>query len=245
MARRRWATRTARARTARTTTTHRLCWTTASKAGAHCWVGVLRPRRWLQRRPRTETREKCYRFIHCTLNRRTPPFTRTNTFSQRRDNFILPLTGRWDTFKRFMHNYELVCLKSASENNTRLVVVLFESDKEEENGIYDELSEQTVKQSVLIQNMIEYLRAKYPAKTRDEKSLLLVKSDVKKFSRSIGCELGAAQFDPHELLFFVDVDIHFSGEFLLRARLNTIQIQTGLLSDRVQRIRSGRVVGSD
>lgn len=43
------------------------------------------------------------------------------------------------------------------------------------------------------------------------------------FSRSIGCELGAAKFGPHDLIFFVDVDIMFSSDFLLRARLNTIE----------------------
>ena len=43
------------------------------------------------------------------------------------------------------------------------------------------------------------------------------------FSRSIGCELGAALFDTNELIFFVDVDIMFTNEFLLRARLNTIE----------------------
>ena len=43
------------------------------------------------------------------------------------------------------------------------------------------------------------------------------------FSRSIGCELGAAKFQGNDLIFFVDVDMSFNQEFLFRARLNTIQ----------------------
>ena len=35
--------------------------------------------------------------------------------------------------------------------------------------------------------------------------------------------MGAGSFGLHELIFFVDVDIAFTGEFLLRARLNTVE----------------------
>jgi len=35
--------------------------------------------------------------------------------------------------------------------------------------------------------------------------------------------MGASLFGLHELIFFVDVDIAFTADFLLRARLNTIE----------------------
>lgn len=122
-------------------------------------------------------------------------------------NFIMPLTGRWEIFLRFMQNYENVCLKR--NENTKLVIVLFENE------------DINPKQSYLIQDLFNSLRKKYNLKNEDSALNLVIRKE--KFSRSIGCELGAATFKENDLMFFVDVDIAFSEEFLLRARLNTIQ----------------------
>jgi chondroitin sulfate synthase len=43
------------------------------------------------------------------------------------------------------------------------------------------------------------------------------------FSRSIACELGASLYKPKSLTFFIDVDMAFSRDVLLRVRLNTIE----------------------
>jgi chondroitin sulfate synthase len=133
-------------------------------------------------------------------------------------NFVLPLTGRWDIFKRFMANYENICLKT--NENTRLVVVLFENDSN------DKITDETLlkgeqKQSNLIKELFNNLKKKYPTNVNDKTMNLILNSSS--FSRSIGCELGAASFDVHDLIFFIDVDIFFTNEFLLRARLNTIE----------------------
>ena len=136
-------------------------------------------------------------------------------------NFILPLTGRWDIFKRFMVNYENVCLKA--NENTKLVIVLFESEFNSGSLIQDKQSGRLVPQSELIQNLIDFLRVKYAGKVNDQ-SLIMIKSSLN-FSRSIGCELGAAFFKPQDLLFFIDVDILFTSDFMLRARLNTIEFK--------------------
>lgn len=133
-------------------------------------------------------------------------------------HFVLPLMGRVEIFKRFMLNYEKVCLESGE--NVKLAVVLFE------NGgsklVRDEHNKRRlVKQSELIRRMFDELRKRYAL---DAHSLVLVVNGSD-FSRSIGCELGAAQFPLRSLLFFVDVDISFTGDFLLRARLNTIEFK--------------------
>ena len=132
-------------------------------------------------------------------------------------NFVVPLTGRWEIFKRFMLNYERVCLQRGER--TRLAVVLFENDatpRIRDDGVLRSQSE-------LIRSMFSRLRAKYSQVDQQNDLLLVVNASA--FSRSIGCELGAAQYSSDSLIFFVDVDIVFTIEFLLRARLNTIQFK--------------------
>jgi hypothetical protein len=105
-------------------------------------------------------------------------------------NFVLPITGRCDVFRRFMVNYENVCLRT--NENTKLAIVLFESEFNSGSLIKDEQSGKVTKQSVLILNLIDFLKRKYPDKVNDD-TLRLITSDLN-FSRSIGCELGAAFF---------------------------------------------------
>lgn len=131
-------------------------------------------------------------------------------------NFVLPLTGRWEIFTRFMNNFEDVCLKN--KENAKLVVVLFET--EETKLIWDEISGTNLKQSDKIKKIFEQLNQKY---SLVDQLILVVKKD--KFSRSIGCEIGAALFPSNQLIFFVDVDIYFTSDFLFRARLNTIEFK--------------------
>jgi hypothetical protein len=134
-------------------------------------------------------------------------------------NFVLPLTGRWEIFQRFLLNYEKVCLEH--DGNTNLVIVLFENEFNNYQTMLDEtISPNKMRQSQFIQILLNNLKNKYSIV--NDKSLKLITSNLN-FSRSIGCELGAALFNTNELIFFVDVDIMFTNEFLLRARLNTIE----------------------
>jgi chondroitin sulfate synthase len=119
-------------------------------------------------------------------------------------NFIMPLTGRWQIFLRFMQNFEEICLKN--NEYVTLVVVLFEKEGTEQTN--------------LIQNLFVSFDKKYGDLTSIQLKLVVRKEA---FSRSIGCEIGAAMFKENDLLFFVDVDIAFTRDFLFRARLNTIQ----------------------
>jgi hypothetical protein len=157
-------------------------------------------------------------------NQNSENFFISKKISEKFINFVLPLAGRWDIFKRFMLNFESVCLDNLNESNIRLVVVLFENEQNNEM-VSDESLTQSDKnkfrQSELIKIMFSKLRQKYQGKMRENTLNLIVSQS--NFSRSIGCELGAASFGSNQLLFFIDVDVLFTNEFLLRVRFNTIQ----------------------
>ena len=134
-------------------------------------------------------------------------------------NFVLPLSGRWETFERFMLNYEQACL--APRDNTQLVVVLFENEHNNYQLVGSSSGGDARRQSELVRARFHALKSKYGLA---QASLRLLVSNLN-FSRSIGCEMGAAEFGTSELIFFVDVDIVFTREFLLRARLNTVEFK--------------------
>ena len=117
----------------------------------------------------------------------TPPYV----------HFIVPLEGRLETFRRFMKNFELVCLKVLKR--VKLVVAYSSSvsSPHEHKAI-----------------MKEY-REKYP-----EAELIWL--DVEgNFSRGVALSLAADKFDQAALLFLCDVDLIFNSEFIDRCRLNT------------------------
>ena len=112
-------------------------------------------------------------------------------------HFILPLTGRIETFRRFMKNFDDVCLKR--RENVKLLVVYFPS----------------VSPPHQHKEVMRYYQAKYP-----EAHLLWLEA-IGDFSRGLALSLGANQFDRKALLFFCDVDLEFNAEFLHRCRKNT------------------------
>ena len=151
-------------------------------------------------------------------------------------NFVLALKGRWRVFKRFMRHFAHVLLDDANESRVRLVVVLFEDhesalvldDDDHDDDVMNDRGmmrrRQARKQSELISMLFRRLRLKYQGKVlNDTLRLLTIGTGGAAFSRSLGCELGAALFDAHELLFFVDVDMLFTSDLLARIRANTIR----------------------
>lgn len=112
-------------------------------------------------------------------------------------HFIVPLEGRLETFRRFMKNFELVCLKVLQR--VKLVVAYSSSvsSPHEHKDIMKEYQD------------------KYP-----EADLIWL--DVPgSFSRGIALSLAANKFDQTSLLFLCDVDLIFNSEFIDRCRLNT------------------------
>lgn len=121
--------------------------------------------------------------------------------SQRKVNILVPLSGRYDTFVRFMENFEKVCL--IPKQNVKLSIILVDGEISQSGGRH-------------VQLIKDYHR-KYP------KADLAVIPMTGNFSRGLALELGSAQLDNNTLLFFCDVDLIFNGEALQRCRDNTIQ----------------------
>ncbi|XP_020372360.1 chondroitin sulfate synthase 1 [Rhincodon typus] len=115
-------------------------------------------------------------------------------------NILVPLSGRFEMFARFMENFERTCL--VSNQNVKLVILLFNSDSNPDK----------TKQVELLRDY----QVKYP---KAEVQLFPVASE---FSRALALQLGAAQFSNDSLLLFCDVDLIFTVDFLQRCRDNAL-----------------------
>ena len=112
-------------------------------------------------------------------------------------HFLIPLEGRLETFRRFMANFELVCLKVLQR--VKLVVAYSSSVSSPHEH----------------KDIMRKYQEKYP-----EAELIWL--DVAgNFSRGIALSLAAKKFDQAALLFLCDVDLIFNSEFIDRCRLNT------------------------
>lgn len=115
-------------------------------------------------------------------------------------NFILPLSGRYEIFQRFLQNYEDICLTSGER--TSLLVVLYQQKNEDSfNKTID---------------LIEQLKYKYRAASID---ILPITGD---FSRARALDAGVSKLHLDDLMLFIDVDIVFTNSALNRIRLNTL-----------------------
>lgn len=115
--------------------------------------------------------------------------------------FILPLAGRFQTFQRFLRNYEAVCLKYP-DTETELLIVLFDETNSDLQPFYSEM---------------KIFKVKYM------KSVINHITVQGNFSRGIA--LNQATHSEHiqsnDILFFIDVDITFKRTSIERIRLNT------------------------
>ncbi|GLG95693.1 Hexosyltransferase, partial [Gryllus bimaculatus] len=127
---------------------------------------------------------------------------KTPTVKDKLINFILPLSGRIETFKRFIAVFEDVCLKN--DEKVSLIVVVFPHEKEITS------SNETIK-------LMNNLQRRYP----DVRLLSILVNE--QFARAMALEMGAAQCAEDDLMFFIDVDMVFTSSALHRIRTNTIQ----------------------
>ncbi|XP_059361995.1 chondroitin sulfate synthase 1-like [Carassius carassius] len=119
---------------------------------------------------------------------------------EKKINILVPLAGRYEIFVRFMANFEKICL--IPNQNVKLLILLFSTDNNTER----------IKQ---IELMREY-HMKYP------KADMEIKPVSGPFSRALALEVGSAHFTNDSLLFYCDVDLLFTPDFLTRCRGNTI-----------------------
>lgn len=115
-------------------------------------------------------------------------------------NFIVPLSGRYEIFQRFLQNYEDICLTSGEK--TALLVIL-----------YPHKSENSFNKTI---DLIERLKYKYRTASIE---ILPISGD---FSRAKALDLGVSKLQADDLMLFIDVDIVFTSSALNRIRLNTL-----------------------
>ncbi|KOC66565.1 Chondroitin sulfate synthase 1 [Habropoda laboriosa] len=115
-------------------------------------------------------------------------------------HFILPLSGRYEVFQRFIQNYEEICLTSGER--TSLLVIL-----------YRHRTEDTFNRTI---DLIEQLKYKYRSASID---IIPVPGT---FSRARALNHGVSRLNGNDLMFFIDVDIVFTEAALHRIRSNTL-----------------------
>ncbi|MGH0138567.1 UNVERIFIED_CONTAM: hypothetical protein FKN15_072989 [Acipenser sinensis] len=121
--------------------------------------------------------------------------------SEKKIHILVPLTGRYDIFLRFMENFEKTCL--ITNQNVKLAIILVNSDSNQDKDKHIEL--------------IKEYRNKHP---KADLSIIPMTGD---FSRGLALEMGSSQLENNTLLLFCDVDLMFNADFLQRCRDNTIQ----------------------
>ena len=118
-------------------------------------------------------------------------------------NIIIPLKGRFETFRTFMSNFEKVCL--LKNDPVTLLIILFKS--KDPLGV-----ENDRKTTELLNNYARF----YP---HYELHLIPINGT---FSRGLGLQIGASHFSSDSLLFFCDIDVVFDTTFTPKCRSNTV-----------------------
>lgn len=114
-------------------------------------------------------------------------------------NIVVPLSRRTETFKQFMRNFREVCVRQ--DGLVHLTVVYFGKEQE-----------------------VREVRSILENTSREDhfKNYTLLQLD-EEFSRGRGLDLGARAWKGgNVLLFFCDVDIYFTADFLTTCRLNAL-----------------------
>ncbi|MEQ2201715.1 Chondroitin sulfate N-acetylgalactosaminyltransferase 1, partial [Xenoophorus captivus] len=112
-------------------------------------------------------------------------------------NIIVPLSGRVYAFRQFVNNFREVCIQQ--DGQVHLTVVYFGRDQiDQVKAVLDQTTRETRFRGFTLIQMNE------------------------EFSRGRGLDVGARAWRQRQnvLLFFCDVDVHFTADFLTSCRLN-------------------------
>ncbi|CAG9766889.1 unnamed protein product [Ceutorhynchus assimilis] len=127
-------------------------------------------------------------------------------------NFLMPLSGRYSTFTRFLTMYEDVCIKNWEA--TRLFVILYRS--KEDPSDY----EATLR---LINETNSRVYGSLTSAYRNYNKITVIEtSATEQFSRASALQKAVNNLNSSDLMLFMDVDIVFDQSFLYRVRKNTI-----------------------
>ncbi|KPP60581.1 chondroitin sulfate N-acetylgalactosaminyltransferase 2-like [Scleropages formosus] len=146
------------------------------------------------------SKEEATDFRHVTLFRPFGPLMKVRSTSVETAgvviNLIVPLSGRTEAFVQFLHNFREVCVQQ--DRRVHLTVVYFG-------------------QEGLLQ-----VRSSLDKLSREDSfsNYTLIPVD-EEFSRGRGLDIGAHAWKKGDvLMFFCDVDVYFTAEFLNTCRLN-------------------------
>lgn len=136
--------------------------------------------------------------IYAQLSQHLEPiFHLTNQSKKSYINFILPLYGRYEIFKRFMKLYEFVCIKN--DEPTRLYIILYNNDEN-------------------IQKTLDFIET---YRNNNNNDIFIVQVN-ETFSRGKALQIGVNHIqNNNELMLFIDVDMIFDTKTLQRIRFNT------------------------
>ncbi|XP_035609824.1 chondroitin sulfate N-acetylgalactosaminyltransferase 2 [Oncorhynchus keta] len=140
-------------------------------------------------------------FRHVTLFRPFGPLMKVRSTSVEMSgvviNIIVPLAGRTDAFSQFLHNFREVCIKHDRE--VHLTVVYFGQEG--------------------LREVKSYLEKMSREETFSNYTLIPVDEE---FSRGRGLDIGARAWKKGDvLMFFCDVDIYFTRDYLNTCLLHT------------------------
>nr|XP_029525730.1 chondroitin sulfate N-acetylgalactosaminyltransferase 2-like isoform X4 [Oncorhynchus nerka] len=140
-------------------------------------------------------------FHHVTLFRPFGPLMKVRSTSVETSgvviNIIVPLAGRTDAFSQFLHNFREVCIKHDRE--VHLTVVYFGQEG--------------------LREVKSYLEKMSREETFTNYTLIPVDEE---FSRGRGLDIGARAWKKGDvLMFFCDVDIYFTRDYLNTCLLHT------------------------
>ncbi|XP_010899823.1 chondroitin sulfate N-acetylgalactosaminyltransferase 2 isoform X1 [Esox lucius] len=146
-------------------------------------------------------KEDSENFRHVTLFRPFGPLMKVRSTSVETSgviiNIIVPLAGRTEAFSQFLHNFREVCIEH--DRRVHLTVVYFGQD-----GLLE------------VKSYLEKI-------SREESfsNYTLIPVD-EEFSRGRGLDIGAQAWKKGDvLMFFCDVDIYFTLDYLNTCRLHT------------------------
>jgi len=132
-------------------------------------------------------------------------------------HLILPLAGRYETFRQFMDNFEWVCTDRRSVGTDRESAV---SDCGSGSGVALLIvlftEEGTASEVDLITSRVSATQFRHP-----HLSVSVVHMSGQ-FSRGARLQHAAELLPRHSLMFFIDVDIQFTADVLRRVRLATV-----------------------
>ncbi|KAL1139748.1 hypothetical protein AAG570_006725 [Ranatra chinensis] len=132
----------------------------------------------------------------------TSGFEESQKIDKKVINFILPLAGRFESFRRFATVFEDECLRRNEKVTLTVVMFLNDEDKSDHGSM----------------ELVRDLQERY------RYTRISVVPVFDNFARAKALQVGASHVeDPDDLLFFIDVDVIFRSNVLYRIRSQTVR----------------------